>query len=455
MQYFSTRNNELNETFNHVLFQGLSKEGGLYMPIKWPELNIETLRDKTYEEVALNIIHPFLKNEISEEELYKIISDTYKNFTNENKAPLVKLDLNKYILELFYGPTLAFKDYAMQFLGNLFSFIMSKNNNNVTILGATSGDTGSAAINAFKSKQNISVYILHPNNKVSAVQRRQMTTILDDNIHNIAIDGSFDDCQRIVKQLFLDEELQSKTSLTAVNSINFARLIAQVVYFFWAYLQLEESKVSFIVPSGNFGNIYSAHIAQNMGLPIERLHIATNENDILHNIISSGKIKIEQVKQTFSPSMDIQLPSNFERQIFELFDYNSKEVKNIMDIILTKSEYSFSNEIRNKLSQIYDSSSVSNGMTLETIKKVKENYNYLSDPHTATGLSVLLENKSDHPFISLACAHPAKFGDTIKKALNIDLSLPKEIENIFEKEENIHILSNNSRDVKNFILGTS
>ena len=240
MKYLSTRNNNLKESFTNILFQGLSKDGGLYLPESWPLLDINTLRDKSYEEVALNIINPFVANEVSEEDLYEIIISTYKDFSHSKIAPLYKIDNNKYILELFYGPTFAFKDYAMQFLGNLFSHCMQKKTNQLTILGATSGDTGSAAINAFKGKKNINVFILHPHNKVSEVQRKQMTTNLDENIFNVAIEGNFDDCQRIVKELFLDKDIQGKTSLTAINSINWARLMAQIIYYFWAYLQIED-----------------------------------------------------------------------------------------------------------------------------------------------------------------------------------------------------------------------
>ena len=288
MEYLSTRNNKLRKTFKHILFQGLSKDGGLFLPKTWPQIDINILRDKSYEEVALHIINLFIENEILEEDLYEIIHNTYNKFTHPKVAPLVNIEKNKYILELFYGPTLAFKDYGLQFLGNLISYYVKKKISNITVLGATSGDTGSAAIDAFKGKKNINVFILHPHKKVSEVQRRQMTSILDENIFNIAIEGTFDDCQKIVKDLFVDNEIQSKTSLTAINSINWARLMAQTVYYFWSYLQLESKKISFIVPSGNFGNIFSAHVAQLMGLPIEKLHLVTNENDILNQNISFG-----------------------------------------------------------------------------------------------------------------------------------------------------------------------
>ena len=452
MEYLSTRNNQLKETFTNVLFQGLSKEGGLFLPVEWPSIDINTLRDKSYEEVALHIINPFIGDEIVKDDMYEIIQSTYKNFQHPNIAPLVKIDKNKYILELFYGPTFSFKDYALQLLGNLFFHFMKNINKKLTILGATSGDTGSAAIDAFKGKENINVFILHPYNKISDVQRRQMTTILDHNVFNIAVEGTFDDCQRIVKEIFVNDDIQKKTSLTAINSINWARLMIQTVYYFWAYLQLNESKISFIVPSGNFGNIYSARIAKHMGLPINQLHIATNQNDILHKIISLGQMKMKKVEQTYSPSMDIQLSSNFERQIFETVNNDSSVVNKIMNYVFTHQNYVFDVNAHKYFQNIYRSTAVSDEITLKTIKTFKEKYNYLADPHTATGLSVLHESALDHPVISLGCAHPAKFGDAIKKAIGTEPSLPKELKNILDKKEKMNIMSNNTEDIKNFIL---
>ena len=452
MEYYSTRDNQLRESFTDVLFQGLSKDGGLFLPCKFPNINISEIRNQSYEEVAFSIIKPFIGDEIKNKDLHEIINLTYKNFDHAEIAPLIKIDQNKYILELFYGPTLAFKDYALQLLGNLFSYFMKINNRKITIIGATSGDTGSAAIDAFKGKENINIFILHPHNKVSEVQRRQMTTNLEDNVYNIALQGTFDDCQKIVKNLFIDKELQEITSLTAINSINWARLMSQIVYYFWAYLQLGESKVSFIVPSGNFGNIFSARIAKHMGLPIKSLNIVTNQNDVLHKIISAGEIKKNKVQETYSPSMDIQISSNFERQIFESLNNDSNELNKIMDTIDKNDHYIFDNEIQSRFQQIYKSYSVTNEKTLDTIKIFNSQYNYLADPHTATGLSVLHENNSDHPVISLACAHPAKFGNAIKKSIDIDILLPKVLENIFDKKENMHILNNNSEDIKRFIL---
>jgi len=452
MYYLSTRNNQLRESFTNILFQGLSKDGGLFLPESWPSLDINTLRDKSYEEVALHIIYPYVSKDISENDLYEIIRETYKNFTDPKIAPLVNIDKNKYILELFYGPTLAFKDYALQFLGNLFSHMMKNSQKKITVLGATSGDTGSAAINAFKGKSNINIFILHPYNKISEVQRRQMTTVLEDNVFNIALEGSFDDCQKIVKDLFLNNELQNKTSLAAVNSINWARLMAQTVYYFWAYLQLKERKVNFIVPSGNFGNIFSARVAQHMGLPIKQLHIVTNKNDALNQIISLGQMEMSKVKHTYSPSMDIQVSSNFERQIFESVKRDSNIVNSIFNDFNTNRKYVFDDKVKEDFQNIYHSTSVSNEKTLETIQFFNQKYNYLADPHTAVGLSVLNNLGSNIPSISLACAHPAKFADVINKAIGEDPSFPKELDNIFYKEEKMTIVPNNFEEIKSFIL---
>ena len=452
MQYLSTQNNQLNESFLDILFQGLSKEGGLYLPSKWPKIDINTLRDKSYEEVALHIIYPFIENEISKDDLYQIIHLAYNKFKHPKIAPLVNIQHNKHILELFYGPTLAFKDYALQFLGELFSYAMKERNKKITVLGATSGDTGSAAIEAFKDKENINVFILHPHNKVSEVQRRQMTSVLNKNIFNIAVDGTFDDCQKIVKKLFVDKEIQEKTSLTAINSINWARLMAQTVYYFWAYLQLEEDQISFIVPSGNFGNIFSARVAQLIGLPINELHVVTNQNDILNKIILSGYMEINKVHQTHSPSMDIQISSNFERQIFESVGRDSIKVSKIMNEFKDKKKYLFESSVQENFKNIYKSSAVSNNETLETIKIFKEEFDYLADPHTATGLSVLNKINANHSYVSLACAHPAKFGDIINKAIGEEPPFPKDLENIFDKDEKMTILSNNSEDIKSLII---
>ena len=452
MKYLSTRNNNLDFSFFEILFQGLSKDGGLFLPHEWPLLDINTLKNTTYEELAIEVIHPYVANEISKNDLKKIIDDSYKYFSNPKIAPVTTIEQNKYILELFYGPTFAFKDYALQFLGNLFKYALPKASKKLTVLGATSGDTGSAAIHAFRGKQDINVFILHPHNRVSDVQRRQMTTVQDDNIFNIAIKGNFDDCQKIVKELFIDDELQQHTSLTAINSINWARLMAQVVYYFWAYLQIDEQEINFIVPSGNFGNVFSANVAKKMGLPIKQLHITTNQNDILHSSIKNGLMKKNVVTQTYSPSMDIQVSSNFERQLFESSGRDSEIINNIFHEFSKNNLYRFDKRILNDLQSSYSTTAVSNDETLDTIKQIKQKYNYLADPHTSTGLHALLEKDANLPWVSLACAHPAKFGDAIEKATGEPPVLPKDLSKLFDKEEKMTILDNNKEVLKSLIL---
>ena len=452
MKYLSTRNNNLDFSFFEILFQGLSKDGGLFLPHEWPLLDINSLKNKTYEELAIEVIHPYVSDEISKNDLKKIIDDSYKHFSNPKIAPVTRIEQNKYILELFYGPTFAFKDYALQFLGNLFTYALPKASKKLTVLGATSGDTGSAAIHAFRGKQDINVFILHPHNRVSDVQRRQMTTVQDDNIFNIAIKGNFDDCQKIVKELFIDDELQQHTSLTAINSINWARLMAQVVYYFWAYLQIDEQEINFIVPSGNFGNVFSANVAKKMGLPINQLHITTNQNDILHSSIKNGLMKKNVVTQTYSPSMDIQVSSNFERQLFESSGRDSKTINNIFHEFSKNNLYRFDKKIQHDLQSNYSTTAVSNHETLNAIKQIKQKYNYLADPHTSTGLYALLEKDANLPWVSLACAHPAKFGNAIEKATGEPPVLPKDLSKLFDKEEKMTILDNNKDILKSLIL---
>jgi len=452
VHYISTRNNELKESFLNILFRGLSKDGGLFLPSEWPIITLETLKDKSYQEVAHSIIYPYIKDDVSDSDLQFIINTAYENFDHEKIVPLVNINQNKYILELFYGPTYAFKDYALQFLGNLFSYLLKERKKKITVLGATSGDTGSAAINAFKGKEDIEVFILHPHNNVSEVQRRQMTTVKESNIHNFAIDGTFDDCQRIVKELFVDEDIQSKTSLTAINSINWIRIIAQTVYYFWAYLQLNEEKVNFIVPSGNFGNIFSARVAKYMGLPINELHIVTNENDILHRSINTGEMKVLKVKQTYSPSMDIQISSNFERQLFESSGRNSNFINKLMASFFKDKQATIPENIVKDMQSIYNTHAVTDFEVLQTIKEFYNKYHYLSDPHTATGLNILNKLNTNIANISLACAHPAKFKNAIFDAINQDPLIPKGLKNIFDKEEKMTILENNKKLVKSEIL---
>ncbi len=455
MEYFSTRNSNLNKNFKDIVMEGLSIDGGLYMPREWPKVALHSLKNLQYDEVAFEVIHPYCNESISEESLRSVIKNTYKSFHHLKTAPLTSLEDNKLILELFYGPTFAFKDYALQFLGNLFEHFLKNEKKQISIIGATSGDTGSAAIDACKFKKNINLFMLFPHNKISEVQRKQMTTVIDKNIHCLAVEGNFDDCQKIIKNLFADKDLRKQTNLAAVNSINWARIIAQTVYYYWAALQLTKdfSKLNFIVPSGNFGNIYAANVAKKMGLNIDKLFIATNSNDILHRTISKGDMSIQKVRKTYSPSMDIQISSNFERQLFESMDYDSEKLSNLMDEFLNKGSYGLSREIIKKLKNLYISNVVSDQDILKTIKYYYNKYKYLADPHTATGLSLLKKIKdTSDPHISLACAHPSKFSSAIKKAIGKEPEYPDSLKNIFEKKEKFTILKNDIKKIKSYIL---
>ena len=354
MKYCSTRNSKLNKTFDEIIIEGLAPDGGLYMPKSWPKINIDEItsdKNISYNELVTIILNQFVGNTIKNTELQQIAEKTYREFTHNKIAPLVKLKDNKYILELFHGPTYAFKDYPLQMLGNLFQYYLKKEDKKITVIGATSGDTGSAAIDACKNKDNINIFILHPKNKTSDIQRKQMTTIQSKNVFNIAINGTFDDCQNIVKSLFVSNDLKKITTLSAINSINWARIASQSVYFFWAYLQSlqYDKKVNFIVPTGNFGNVYAAHISGIMGLPVNKLYVATNSNDIMHRTIANGDMSLKEVKSTISPSMDIQISSNFERQLFESLNYNSSDLSKLMKSFKDNNQYDLSGEIHDNL----------------------------------------------------------------------------------------------------------
>ena len=456
MKYCSTRNSNLNKSFDEIIIEGLAPDGGLYMPKSWPKLNTEEIFNNniSYSELSTIILSKYLGGTINNSELEKISKQTYKVFTHEKIAPLIKLKDNSYILELFHGPTYAFKDYPLQMLGNLFQHYLNKNNQNITVIGATSGDTGSAAIEACKDKDNIKIFILHPKDKTSEIQRKQMTSVLSNNVYNISINGTFDDCQNIVKKLFVSNDLKSKTTLSAINSINWARIISQSVYFFWAYIQANNfnKKVNFIVPTGNFGNVYAAHISGLMGLPINKLFVATNSNDIMHRTISNGDMSLKDVKSTISPSMDIQIASNFERQLFESLNYNSKDLNNLMKSFLENKKYDLSGKILNHLQLFYKSKSINDKLTLDTIKDIYDKHNYISDPHTATSLSILNELDNNDINIALACAHPAKFPNSIKMSIGEYPIQPKSLKDLISLEEKYINLDNNTELVKNYII---
>jgi threonine synthase len=457
MKYCSTRNSKLNKTFDEIIIEGLAPDGGLYMPKKWPKINInEITSDKniSYNELVTIILNQFVGDTIKNTELQQIAKKTYREFTHNKIAPLVKLKDNKYILELFHGPTYAFKDYPLQMLGNLFQYYLKKEDKKITVIGATSGDTGSAAIDACKNKDNINIFILHPKNKTSDIQRKQMTTIQSKNVFNIAINGTFDDCQNIVKSLFVSNDLKKITTLSAINSINWARIASQSVYFFWAYLQSQQydKKVNFIVPTGNFGNVYAAHISGIMGLPVNKLYVATNSNDIMHRTIANGDMSLKEVKSTISPSMDIQISSNFERQLFESLNYNSSDLSKLMKSFKDNNQYDLSGEIHDNLKLYYRSKGINDSLTSSTIKKYYEEYDYISDPHTATSLNILDELDNNDINIALACAHPAKFPESINDSIGIYPEQPLKLKEMLNSEEKYINLSNDIESVKDYII---
>ena len=457
MYYNSTRNSNLNKTFDEIIIEGLSSDGGLFMPKTWPKVNTETIlkkNDISYDQLASEILQHYVGNTIEKKDLDLITKKSYSNFNHKKVAPIKKIDENKFILELFYGPTFAFKDYPLQLVGNLFQYYLTKRNKNITVIGATSGDTGSAAIEACRDKENIKIFILHPNMKTSDIQRKQMTTIMSKNVFNIAIDGTFDDCQKIVKDLFVSNTLKNKTTLSAVNSINWARIVSQTVYFFWAYIQAKkyEKKINFIVPTGNFGNVYAAHVAEIMGLPINKLYVTTNENDIMHRTLKTGDMTLKKVKSTISPSMDIQISSNFERQLFESLDSDSDELNKLMSEFYNNKGKQLDGELLEKLQKIYSSKSVNDLDTIKTIQYFNQNHNYISDPHTATSLEVLKNIKNNDLNVSLACAHPAKFPESIEKAIDVNIEKPKNLKEILDKKERYTLMENDFTSVQNYIL---
>ena len=457
MEYCSTRNSKLSKSFDEIIIEGLAPDGGLYMPKNWPKINLSKIinnKKLTYHELASIIIKEYTGNTIPRDDLESIAKKTYKSFTNERIAPLINFTDNKYVLELFHGPTYAFKDYPLQMLGNMFQYYLNKKNKKITVIGATSGDTGSAAIDACKDKDNIKIFILHPKNKTSDIQRKQMTTINSENVFNIAINGTFDDCQNIIKKLFVSEQLKAKTTLSAINSINWARIISQSVYFFWSYVQASNfsKKVNFIVPTGNFGNVYAAHISGIMGLPVERLYVATNSNDIMHRTIMNGDMSLKDVKSTISPSMDIQISSNFERQLFESINYNSEKLNDLMTSFFKNKKYDLRGEIHDNLKMYYKSKGIDDNQTSLTIKKFYEKYNYIADPHTATSLNILDELDNDDINIALACAHPSKFPDSIKDSIGILPEQPPGLKNVLSSKERYVNLDNNLNLVKDYII---
>ena len=475
MEYISTRNNKKTFTFEEVFLKGLAPDGGLFIPKslkKFTEAELKSFRNLSYQNLAKKIIFPFLGDFMSENEFSDIIKKSYSSFRKENVVYLPKdqnnaLEIN--ILELFHGPTLAFKDVAMQLIGNFYEYYLKKNNKKINIIVATSGDTGAAAIDAIRGKKNMNIIVLHPHNKISTIQRKIMTTTKEQNVFNLAIGGNFDDCQNLVKSMFSDQDFSSSINMSGVNSINWARIIAQTVYYFYAYFQSEYVKknlykepINFSVPTGNFGDVYAGYLAKKIGLPINKLIVATNDNDILHRAILDGNYEVKKVFQTLSPSMDIQVASNFERLIYDINDFNDIETAKIMTEIKKNGKYKIPKDKIGKIKKDFLSASLS----LEEMKKIiielsstTEYDAVIVDPHTAIGLGAITkvanENKDSGVntinTISLATAHPAKFPEATKFAHG-KVELPGELKNIIKEKENFNIIKNHVEEVKDYIL---
>ena len=457
MEYISTRGTAPALGFRDALMAGLAKDGGLYVPRKWPTLSkkqIRALRGKSYQEVAFEILSLFVDGEIADDKLRSMIDEAYATFRHPAVVPLVQVGPNDFILELFHGTTLAFKDVAMQLLARLMDHVLAERNERATIVGATSGDTGGAAIDAFAGRERTDIFILFPHEKVSPVQQRQMTSSTASNVHAIAVKGNFDDCQNLVKEMFNDAAFRDRVKLSGVNSINWARIMSQVVYYFTAALSLggPDRKISFTVPTGNFGDIFAGYVAKKMGLPIDRLVIATNDNDILARTLKTGRYEMKGVKATTSPSMDIQVSSNFERLLFEAYDRDDAAVRRSMDGLKQSGSFEIKEKALKAIKREFRAGRATERQVAATIRETLAATGYLLDPHTATGVFVAAKNaKPSSPMVTLSTAHPAKFPAAVKSACGIDPALPSWLSDLMQREERFDILEPELKAVETFI----
>jgi len=442
MRYVSTRGRAPVLPFEEAMLTGLARDGGLYLPETVPRMtadDIAALAGLSYEDAAFRVMRPFVGESFGDDEFRRIIGRAYAGFRHAARAPLVQLGPNHFLLELFHGPTLAFKDFAMQLIGQLFQVALERAGRRVTIVGATSGDTGSAAIEAFRGLPNVDVFILYPHGRVSDIQRRQMTTPEDANVHALALDGDFDDCQARLKDMFNDFAFRDEVGLAGVNSINWARVLAQVVYYFTSATSLgaPHRAVDFTVPTGNFGDIFAGSIARAMGLPVGRLVVATNQNDILHRCLATGRYDTDGVKPSISPSMDIQVSSNFERALFEAYGRDGAAVTQLMDELKAHGGFAVSQGALEALREVYASGRVSEDETRATIRDALAASGELLCPHSAVGVRVAEAHLSDRPMVTLATAHPAKFPDAVEQAAGIRPALPPHMEGIMTRPERV------------------
>ena len=458
MHYISTRGNASNLDFRGVTLAGLASDGGLYVPQVWPRFTadeIAAMRGLPYVDLAAKVMAPFTAGSLTEAELRDLCAAAYGSFSHDAVTPLVQLDGQHWLLELFHGPTLAFKDVALQLLGQLFERFLTGTDTKLTIVGATSGDTGSAAIHAVAGREQIEIFMLHPEGRVSDVQRRQMTTVLAPNVHNIAIAGSFDDAQAMVKRMFGDSEVTSQLTLSAVNSINWARLMAQVVYYFWAALRLgaPERPVAFSVPTGNFGDVFAGYVAAQMGLPVKRLIVATNVNDILHRALAKGDYSIGEVTPTAAPSMDIQVSSNFERLLYDLEGRDGSTTAARMKWFEQMGKMVLSSDMRRKAA-LFASARADSAEMSGAMRWAWDHCGQIIDPHTAIALHAARERgiAADIPVVTLATAHPAKFREAVERATGIRPSLPARVGNLFDREERFISLPGDYAAVRDHVL---
>ncbi len=455
MHYQSTRGSAPILGFEEVLLTGLARDGGLYVPSTWPGLSISTWRGLVgadYRVLAAEMLSPFLAGSSVADRLPDLLDRAYANFAHKAVAPLVQIEPNLWLLELFHGPTLAFKDVAMQLLGQLFDAVLTQRGERLTIVGATSGDTGSAAIEALKGSRHVEVFILHPKGRTSEVQRRQMTTVAANNVHNVAIEGTFDDCQDLVKALFNDHAFRDRHHLSAVNSINWARILAQSVYYAYAALALggPDRAQDFVVPSGNFGNVFAGFVAQKMGLPMGKLVIAANSNDILPRILESGAMTMAGVQPTFSPSMDIQVSSNFERLLFEAMGRDGAAVKALMDRFRSEGSAALDETALAAIRAGFAGDRLDDAGTLEEIRRTYGETGMVLDPHTAVGVTVARRRiaAGAGPTVVLSTAHPAKFPDAVEQATGTRPDLPARLGDLYQREERYTTLANDAEALK-------
>ncbi len=456
MNYISTRNNQKNFSFKDVFLKGLADDGGLFVPksIKqFKKEELEILKSLSYNDLAVEIIYPFIGDFMSKDELISMISKSYSNFRSKDVVKISNLG-NLKVLELFHGPTLAFKDIAMQLIGNFYQYHLGRDKKKINIIVATSGDTGAAAIDALKGKSNLNVFVLHPNNKISPVQRRLMTIHEEKNIFNIAVEGNFDDCQNLVKAMFNDEKFSEAINMSGVNSINWARIIAQSVYYFYAYFKVGIGKpLSFSVPTGNFGDIYAGYLAKKLGLPIDKLIVATNKNDILHRAILGGDYTQKKVEETNTPSMDIQIASNFERLLYDVKDCDSKVTNNVMNEIKNNT-YKIDKNDLDKIKKNFISEMLDENETVEMIKTINEEHQMVVDPHTAVGIGAVRKLGLEKNCVVLSTAHPCKFPKAIEDAISKAENLPDNLKYVNDRKEKFELISNDIEKVKKYVLNS-